>query len=774
MFLPTEYFIYIVVLRILHLSYAKEEALGNAVNENKPKNKFEVDLEAESLPITYPYDEDTTESVTKSISTVAVNILDEPSNNSNLNESISSSSNDTEEEIEEYEDSRTNISLATPFLDPLPTSPVPPASDPTEMTSFETKATVEDYCLCDLKINSCDVNCCCDPDCSDEDRKVFSKCQQRPHPVIGSEYCFQEHLIFRNHTEYKVDYNHPGTLCIVTDNNPQRTTYTSVQVANRLKDYDSIKKKIGRYYSWRADHHDKSFVEEPYRDGALIWAFNTEGNLFPFGIPVSVVGNECESTASVIYLQDTDTVCHQPLQDLLQDCASNMFLDAYNYLSFAVISDPRNFYQNESMETSDEMEIESTTDVSYITDSFDFTTQKTSSDTNEDHVKSQNLTMKSASMEEELFHRILDEYEGKLVRARPYICTVKESEEICTELHVKDIPRPVYEHGMCKNILSDVKYSFIHNGTDGIYDILAKVYFTNVTDFSVQVVQKYSVSFYWASSKAKTAFDRSGRPGYILGKPLLMGNLIKNVTDDGVIKEAISLSANPSHWMHILASDSNGKCNSSSAVTFGVDVRANCLFQIRQSEFELDCQPVQQRILKLLFGPVPLIKETLRIASYGDSDVNNPADWVPILIPEDPQCGVSNKLSAINSHFNLITSLHIEVAYSLQGSLANPQKKIIGMTLHFGESQTVKFPCFNAGCISLASFDGTTEVELITSVSFVDITKPPVPEYSKPPAIDIKLPYDFFYPFLPSKASYMGIYEGVVVGTILVMLWNCC
>jgi len=32
-------------------------------------------------------------------------------------------------------------------------------------------------CTCDLTGNSCDVNCCCDPDCSASEREAFTSCQ---------------------------------------------------------------------------------------------------------------------------------------------------------------------------------------------------------------------------------------------------------------------------------------------------------------------------------------------------------------------------------------------------------------------------------------------------------------------------------------------------------------------------------------------------------------------------------------------------------------------
>ena len=34
-------------------------------------------------------------------------------------------------------------------------------------------------CTCDLTANGCDVNCCCDKECSSEDRAVFSECEDQ-------------------------------------------------------------------------------------------------------------------------------------------------------------------------------------------------------------------------------------------------------------------------------------------------------------------------------------------------------------------------------------------------------------------------------------------------------------------------------------------------------------------------------------------------------------------------------------------------------------------
>ena len=41
-------------------------------------------------------------------------------------------------------------------------------------------------CECDLTSNICDINCCCDPDCTSDDKLVFLKnCSLIPRNVIN-------------------------------------------------------------------------------------------------------------------------------------------------------------------------------------------------------------------------------------------------------------------------------------------------------------------------------------------------------------------------------------------------------------------------------------------------------------------------------------------------------------------------------------------------------------------------------------------------------------
>ena len=97
----------------------------------------------------------------------------------------------------------------------------------------------------------------------------------------------------------------------------------------------------------------------------------------------------------------------------------------------------------------------------------------------------------------------------------------------------------------------------------------------------------------------------------------------------------------------------------------------------------------------------------------------------------------------------IIQSVHLEVFYSLQGALHNPQAKIIAVVLHLGPPQS--FPVIQKASTTSSSSSSSFSLELFSTVAFVEVKNSPLPAYARPPSLDIKLPYDFFYPFLPSS-----------------------
>ncbi|XP_027219916.2 tectonic-3 [Penaeus vannamei] len=652
-------------------------------------------------------------------------------------------------------------------------------------TNISTELIVDDFCLCDLKVGYCDINCCCDEDCDADDRLVFSHCLERPQNILDPRYCFQQRLIFSNNTEYTVEFNDGGLFCIITDNLPERTTYTAVEGATNIEEFEDLKKEEP-HYSWVQNQPSLKFSEEPYIDGSPLWGFSIEGYIFNIGIPDSVVGSECETETGIRFLQDIQSSCYRVFHYLPEDCQMNQKLNALHYLSFYVIADPSNLYQNTSLDNS----TEATTDIPITTESPREETTTDSSATSDpaetispleiestttgspnNHLEETNISegkkaalMDVSSMDGLIMLEELVVDQMQLLPVNVSLCHWENAKEMCINVALTDIPQPLYRNGICQNVVSNIFYQFTHNGTEGLSKVHAKVHLTNISDQTTQASQIFETKHTWASSEELIIFERSGRPGYVYGKPLILGKHVENVTEEGDLKEAIILDTDPENWLTVLSPGPEGACNHRTKVTFGQDIRSGCAMTVTQDELANRCQALQKKFQEILLGSVLLNSYGLRIASYGDSSVNNAADWVPILVPEKPRAGsFSSSILGKTKCAELVLSVHLEIAFSLQGALANPQAKVVGIVLHYGEPQDIAITCIRPSCQNQ-----TVPVELVSSVSFVDVTQSAHPAFEQPPRLDLKLPYDFFYPFLPS--SSMPVYERNFVWVVLIFI----
>ncbi|XP_037793327.1 tectonic-3-like [Penaeus monodon] len=655
-------------------------------------------------------------------------------------------------------------------------------------TNISTELIVDDFCLCDLKVGYCDINCCCDEDCDADDRLVFSHCLERPQNILDPRYCFQQRLIFSNNTEYTVEYNDGGVFCIVTDNLPERTTYTAVKGATNIEEFEDLQKEEP-HYSWVQNQPSLKFSEEPYVDGSPLWGFSYEGFVFNIGIPDSVVGSECEAETGMRFLQDFRSSCYRVFHYLPEDCQINQKLNALHYLSFYVIADPSNLYQNASSDNSTEAPTvsptttespseETTTDSSATSDPPETVTPLESESTT---TSSANKQLEKTDVSEGIKAAMMDitSVEGltlleeivvdqmQLLPINVSLCHWENSKEICVNIPLTNIPQPLYINGICQNVVSNIFYQFTHNGTEGLSKVHAKVHLTNISSQMTQSSQTFETKYMWASSEDLIIFERSGRPGYVYGKPLLLGKHVENVTEEGDLKEAIILDIDPENWLTILSPGPEGACNHRTQVTFGQDIRSGCAMKVTQDDLANRCQALQKKFQELLLGPVLLSSNGLRIASFGDSNVNNAADWVPILIPEKPRAAsFSSSILGKTKCAELVLSMHLEIAFSLQGALANPQAKVVGIVLRYGEPQDIAITCTGPSCQNQ-----TVPIELVSSVSFVDVTQSAHPAFAQPPRLDLKLPYDFFYPFLPSSSmpvcerNYMWVF--VLISCVL-------
>ncbi|XP_008047036.1 tectonic-1 [Carlito syrichta] len=134
-----------------------------------------------------------------------------------------------------------------PSLSPRPPG-TPKAPAPTSTPRPTPVTDVATLCVCDLSPTQCDVNCCCDPDCTSADFSVFSACSV---PVVtgDSQFCSKKAAIYSlNFTAdppqrlFKlVDQINPSIFCIHITNYKPALSFISPEVPDE-NNFDQLMK----------------------------------------------------------------------------------------------------------------------------------------------------------------------------------------------------------------------------------------------------------------------------------------------------------------------------------------------------------------------------------------------------------------------------------------------------------------------------------------------------------------------------------------------------
>uniref|UniRef100_A0A8C6MM80 Tectonic family member 3 n=1 Tax=Moschus moschiferus TaxID=68415 RepID=A0A8C6MM80_MOSMO len=228
------------------------------------------------------------------------------------------------------------------------------------------------------------------------------------------------------------------------------------------------------------------------------------------------------------------------------------------------------------------------------------------------------------------------------------------------------------------------------------------------------------------STAASLSGYRSGNPGYIVGKPLLV------------------LTGDIRHSMTLVQSQGDGTCSiKRHKVQFGVNAVSGCKLRLKR----VDCSHLQQEIYQILHGsPRPE-----HIAIFGNADPAQKGEWTGIL---------SRNYSVSDMHCTsccvIPVSLEIQILWAYIGLQSNPQAHVSGARFLY------QFQ-------SIQDSQPETEVPLTTVVTFVDITQKPEPPRGQP-RMDWKYPFDFFFPFKMAFSRGAGSPKGSIFPTIILCL----
>ncbi|KAF6214297.1 hypothetical protein GE061_009037 [Apolygus lucorum] len=480
---------------------------------------------------------------------------------------------------------------------------------------------LEDSCSCDVVRGICNINCCCDVDCSESDRKVFSHCH--PEPESGhSGLCYKQQFIYSNNTRYKIIQHEKGMFCIARDNFPERLFFSNQKTIHTTASFNrAVKRK--QQFTWPQISLPPSDVFEsisPYKSGVPVWIYiNATASIKTLEIPLTSGTVTCKSSRTVRYLEDFESEClhrmvsKEECEDPKSILNGKLFCE-----NIIVITSPTLINQTKMEESPDEA----------------FTS------------------------------------------IRMAVCGNDGTD--CEAVQNASSPKYDPVSDSCKNVALGVQYVIYHNSTNGITEAECQLSIGQLP-LSKYFAQRVSVVFKWAKNESE-AFPRSGLPGYIDGKPLISGNLLTGIAGS-VKRETVNMSSSTGDWLTLPVANKNGLCSGKKNVLFKENMRTQCVFRVSREALlsQEGCSSLKEEVWKIIFGDMKVNKSDPRqllslISAFGDPSPDTPDDWVPIfldrsLVDQQVQAPCPTQFSGVQ----------FRVLYSYFGPFTSPQMKIIGL-----------------------------------------------------------------------------------------------
>lgn len=479
-----------------------------------------------------------------------------PSTNGSLNMNATERSN-----VTKVTPSVTDPHVKTTIDGAARTTPVPPV---VEFLSSE-------FCTCDLTVGLCDVNCCCDSDCVDEDRKVFSECLSHQTAMEDDRYCFQTDILFVNHTIYKMNHTNEGLFCIQYDNNKDTHFYHNVRPVTNETEFDRL---YVRYVGNLTKMYDFELKYE-MNEGDAILIVDSNGVVETLSIPSAFMSSRCEYMQPLLYLRDEVSSC-------------DLDFEHSDFPFRTKVLEPKFYFQ-------------------------DFRVLKNQSVLNLLNLTEIRLTHEFPSS---------DELEALLVKVVTDCFDINGKAAGCNSTDVVN------------HVIKSVTYRIVHDGIHGVETVTATIYVTDIAAQIALPKITFQARYHWKNEDAMEPFHRSGNPGYIFGKPILAGNLLPNNNEDVHGNRSIRLNRDPATWMTLMSnghcSEDNGTADRI-PLMFGEDLRTSCLLELSYGDFEGENCFSMARLKWILEGSgLPEY-----VGMFGNSDPDKLDEWLPVIKGSD-------------------------------------------------------------------------------------------------------------------------------------------
>ncbi|XP_063398694.1 tectonic-1-like isoform X4 [Mytilus trossulus] len=576
-------------------------------------------------------------------------------------------------------------------------------------------------CPCDLTGNACDVNCCCDLDCTSADREVFSGCVESSGNV-DDRICVQKEILLLENAPFPKNYTQDGLFCIYFDNYDKRNYYN---IPSLITDTTIFENYVSKYagYNYATQQTGQSAINNFYKVGDPVYIVYQSLTTGFLGLPSSLTSTGC-SNSPLAYLKDETSSCVRQFTTLDQTtCESTTSLSALSYYTgFRLVTTPYLF--------------------TYIVNGTVITTT------------TQPTTVTTTTPSPPVAPSPIDLYNNTYtidIGLSTVQCRDSAGNNITCPFPTGSVPAPTYNTGTstCQNVVTQVKYEMTYDGTNGISTADVRFVLQDITTTNLPLFQTFTSKFTGVNDVNVT--ERSGNPGYIVGKPVRAG--IRYINESFGNRNIIVENG---YDLSLVKSSATGTCLTDAGnrvqVNFGQEMRSGCLirFNLGMTTMADYCTAMQQIINVALEGSDDYVNtEPIKnryVATFGNSEPEQTGDWVPILQFPAGTTGASPVQNLDGPSCQLSMGMHIQVVYSSLGSKANPQAKILGVAFIYEKLQTITYTCSGSSCQpGNANVDQSFEIS--QSVSFVDVSAPATGAVGDAPIFIAKIPNDFFYPF---------------------------
>ena len=617
-------------------------------------------------------------------------------------------------------------------------------------------------CACDLQAAVCDYNCCCDPDCSDSQIARFSdldSCLPEGYGSDTTQYCYSSLELQKINPRpplsgQATSMNAVGSaLCVDKKNTPSNEEYYTDTATT---DYSVFSTDSGKKSYYYPDPTITTYTADTYYDyGDNIAAFTYDGSSYkPIGrgylrLPRAGDGSgECIDENYVKFEKSESTTCVRTFT--ADDRSSSAAAAKCAQLDYSYwVGDGTGASAVFVGATADITPTTAVSSSNVVVISAPTITTTTSTTTTTSNVFTDISTYVTNAF-------------GKYT-----VDSTKSSSSALASVTSSATG--------CSNIVIGVKY-IINHDVDSIGKISSvAVELTTATiafpaASSTEVISipfTYSVEFISGSTTYQSTTygntverERSGNPGYNMGKPIVYGTLSTTIQEwttgltipSPLVGQTVTGTTLPSASTCPTSTDVSSGLSYSS-VSFGYDVSTGCMLSLTRTGLQAFCQKTSTTYLDssgysyfFYDSQTGAVITNGYVGIYGNADPLDPNQWLKIQVITPTVSPTWDDTNGICS--GAITGIEYKFLVTQSGEKTHPQNKIIAA-----------YATFVSRDLTWTSAQGDTassvkNYPLTVTVSFINKNDAQLKGYKPPaPPVLFTVPYDVFYPFYESNSA---------------------